>query len=91
MAEKEIALVVGAGTGLGAALVRCFAAAGMDTDRSLALMKAVDRINGDWGRDTVRFAATGARHPRGAPWSMKQDMRSPCYTTRWRDLKRVGD
>ena len=62
-----------------------------DTDRQRALMQAVDRINGDWGRDTVRFAATGARHPRGAPWSMKQDMRSPCYTTRWRDLKRVGD
>ncbi|MCH8236995.1 MAG: Y-family DNA polymerase [Proteobacteria bacterium] len=66
-----------------------FAAA--DTDRSLALMKAVDRINGDWGPDTVRFAATGARRPSGAPWSMRQNMRSPCYTTRWRDLKRVGD
>ena len=62
-----------------------------DTDRSLALMKAVDRINGDWGRDTVRFAATGARRPSGAPWSMRQDRKSPCYTTRWRDLKRVGD
>jgi len=65
--------------------------ANADMDRSRALMKAVDHINRDWGRDTVRFAATGARRPSGAPWSMKQDMRSPCYTTRWRDLKRVGD
>jgi NAD(P)-dependent dehydrogenase (short-subunit alcohol dehydrogenase family) len=29
MADTDTALVVGAGTGLGAALVRCFAAAGM--------------------------------------------------------------
>ena len=35
----------------------------------------------------VRFAAAGTRRP----WMMKQKMRSPCYTTRWQDLKRVGN
>ena len=58
-----------------------------EVDRSGALMKAMDLINKDWGRDTVRFATTGIRRP----WSMKQEMKSPSYTTRWQDLKQVGD
>ncbi len=61
--------------------------ANIDQDRAGALMRAVDRLNRDWGRDTVRFAAAGTRRP----WMMKQKMRSPCYTTRWQDLKRVGN
>ena len=63
-----------------------FPAAGIDRDKSRALMKAVDRINADWGRDTVRFAVTGTRRP----WAMKQNRKSPCYTTRWADIKRIG-
>lgn len=63
-----------------------FPPAGADPGKSRALMKAVDRINADWGRDTVRFAVTGAQRP----WAMKQSRKSPCYTTRWRDLKQVG-
>ncbi len=54
-------------------------------NRARALMRAVDRLNGAWGRDTVRFAATGAKRP----WAMKQGHKSPCYTTRWRDIKQV--
>jgi len=61
--------------------------ASIDQNRAGALMRAVDRLNRDWGRDTVRFAAAGTRRP----WMMKQKMRSPCYTTRWQDLKRVGN
>ena len=61
--------------------------ASIDQNRADALMRAVDRLNRDWGRDTVRFAAAGTRRP----WMMKQKMRSPCYTTRWQDLKRVGN
>jgi DNA polymerase V len=49
-------------------------------------MQAVDRINRDWGRDTVRFAASGTRRP----WAMKQGFKSPRYTTCWQDLKKVG-
>jgi len=63
---------------------------GADRGKSRALMKAVDRINADWGRDTVRFAVTGPNSATGRPWAMKQSSKSPCYTTRWADLKRVG-
>ena len=62
-----------------------FPAPGAGRDRSGALMAAMDRLNAAWGRDTVRFAATGMERP----WAMKQDHRSPCYTTRWQDLKQV--
>ena len=63
-----------------------FPAAGIDRDKSRALMKAVDRINADWGRDPVRFAVTGTHRP----WAMKQNKKSPCYPPRWADLKQVG-
>ena len=53
--------------------------------RTKALMRTVDQLNATWGRDVVRFAATGTeRH-----WAMKQNHKSPCYTTRWQELKQV--
>ena len=58
---------------------------GVDRARTRALMRAMDRLNSAWGRDTVRFAATGAERP----WAMKQGHKSPCYTTRWREIKQV--
>ncbi|MBC8337958.1 MAG: Y-family DNA polymerase [Alphaproteobacteria bacterium] len=58
---------------------------GADPARTRALMQTMDRLNAAWGRDTVRFAATGLQRP----WAMKQGNKSPCYTTRWRDLKQV--
>jgi len=62
-----------------------FPVPGTDRARTRALMQAVDRLNTAWGRDTVRFAATGMERP----WAMKQGHKSPCYTTRWRELKQV--
>lgn len=47
-----------------------------------ALMAAVDRINGRFGRQAVFVARCGIRRP----WAMHQTRRSPCYTTRWSDL-----
>jgi DNA polymerase V len=53
--------------------------------RTKALMRTVDQLNATWERDVVRFAATGTeRH-----WTMKQSYKSPCYTTRWQELKQV--
>jgi DNA polymerase V len=46
------------------------------------LMRAVDGINERWGRDTVRFAASGLERV----WTMRQDMRSPRYTSAWAEL-----
>lgn len=57
----------------------------VDRERRGRLMEAMDAINRDWGRDTVRIAATGVS--RG--WSMRQGLRSPRYTTRWDELARV--
>ena len=55
---------------------------GPDTKRQQALMRAVDRINADYGRDTMRLAASGIR--RG--WSLRAERRSPRYTTDWDEI-----
>jgi DNA polymerase V len=48
-------------------------------DRQRWLMEAVDRINRLWGHDTIFFGAQGIRRE----WQMRQEKRSPRYTTRW--------
>lgn len=50
------------------------------------LMDAMDRVNREWGRGTLRMAACGLRQG----WSMRADHMSPRYTTRWDELLRVG-
>lgn len=50
--------------------------------RQDALMETLDGINAKWGRDTVQYAATGL----GKPWSMRQNHKSPRYTTCWNEL-----
>lgn len=49
------------------------------------LMKAFDRINSAWGRETVRYASSGIQRP----WSMKRAGLSPRYTTSWNELPAV--
>jgi DNA polymerase V len=51
-----------------------------------ALMRVMDRVNGLWGRGTLRLAAEGV----DPHWRMRRGMMSPCYTTRWSELPRVG-
>jgi DNA polymerase V len=46
------------------------------------LMEVMDRINGIWGRGTLRSAAEGVR----TEWRMKRERMSPGYTTRWDQL-----
>jgi len=58
-----------------------------ETERDIRLMAAVDRINSDLGRGSISVAASGRWKPR--QWDMKQNCRSPRYTTRWKDLARV--
>lgn len=53
--------------------------------KQIELMKAVDRINNVWGRETVRFASSGFK--RG--WSMKRARLSKRYTTHWNELVSV--
>ncbi len=49
------------------------------------LMAVMDRINGIWGRGTLRSAAEGS----GREWKMKRERMSPGYTSRWDQLPLV--
>lgn len=53
-------------------------------DRS-RLMSTLDSINTRHGRGTVKLASVGTAGNARA-WSMRQDLRTPDYTTRWTDL-----
>ncbi|BCS87121.1 Y-family DNA polymerase [Pseudodesulfovibrio sediminis] len=50
--------------------------------RHTPIMEAVDACNARWGRDTVKFAASGIN----GSWRMRREMRSPRYTTTWDEL-----
>ena len=49
------------------------------------LMNVFDALNQRYGRDTVFVAAQGIEQK----WSMRREMLSPQYTTRWKDVPRV--
>ena len=46
------------------------------------LMAMVDLINQWWGKNTIFFGAQGI----GRTWKMRQERRSPRYTTRWGEI-----
>lgn len=46
------------------------------------LMRTVDAINRKMGKDTVFLAGAGIEKR----WRMKQENKSPCYTTEWNEL-----
>jgi DNA polymerase V len=49
------------------------------------LMAALDLVNERYGRGTLQLASAGiGTAPRN--WSMKQELRTPAYTTRWEDM-----
>lgn len=54
--------------------------------RSARRMAALDAINRQFGRDTLRSGASGTTRP----WGMRSENRSPCYTTRWDELPEVS-
>jgi DNA polymerase V len=56
-----------------------------DDERQARLMDAVDRVNGKYGRHTVRPLSVGFDHK----WKMKQARVSPRYTTRLDEVLRV--
>ena len=49
------------------------------------LMKAVDRVNGRFGRGSVSFGMP----TKGARWKMRREHLSPRYTTRWAEVPRA--
>ncbi|KQO24174.1 DNA polymerase V subunit UmuC [Acidovorax sp. Leaf76] len=54
-------------------------------DRS-ELMKAIDALNTRYGKGTVHSAATGGSSKATKGWGMRQERRTPQYTTRWEDV-----
>ncbi len=59
-------------------------AGALPADRT-RLMSALDGLNQRYGRGTVLLASAGLAGPQRA-WVMKQELRSPGYTTCWADL-----
>ena len=57
-----------------------------DTVRDDRVSSVMDKINHEFGRRTVQFAAEGIK----TPWAARSDSRSPRYTTRWDELLEVG-
>ena len=50
------------------------------------LMKSIDTINAQMGRDKVRLAVQGFDRR----WRLRQERLSPCYTTRFADILTVS-
>ena len=49
------------------------------------LMQALDAVNQRYGRGSLLLASTGLGGT-DRIWSMKQERRTPQYTTRWKDI-----
>ena len=60
-----------------------FAGEAKESDR--ALMEMVDNINFSQRNDVLKFARSGTTRN----WKMRQELRSPRYTTRWTELPEV--
>jgi len=56
-----------------------------DTKDRSQLMSALDEINDRYGRGTLLMASAGLAGDKRA-WAMKQERRTPGYTTRWEDM-----
>jgi DNA polymerase V len=51
-------------------------------------MAALDAVNQRWGRHTMKLGANRVGEaPRG--WTMKQERRTPRYTTQWEEMPLV--
>lgn len=53
--------------------------------KSIELMKAMDSINRKMGKDAIKLASEGFKKP----WKMKQENKSPSYTTNWDEVQSV--
>lgn len=54
-------------------------------------MGVLDELNQRYGRGTVNLASAGVQAKgERASWAMRQERRSPAYTTCWEDMLEVG-
>ena len=54
--------------------------------KSAALMEAMDSINKKMGKESIKLASEGFKRP----WKMKQDSKSPSYTSKWDEVLSVN-
>lgn len=75
-------------------LIELIGAEGVQTDlfsqvqispKSVKLMRVLDSINKRMGKKSIKLASEGFKRP----WKMKQENKSPCYTTKWDELIKV--
>ncbi len=57
--------------------------------RRKRLMVAMDAVNDRFGRGALQLGAAGIPHGKHR-WQMRQERRSPRYTTHWDELLVVG-
>jgi|APLak6261670063_1056076.scaffolds.fasta_scaffold01141_2 DNA polymerase V len=57
----------------------------VETHRSERLMEAIDEINRVYGRQAIRYGSEALSER----WRMRQQFKSPSYTTRWTDLMTI--
>ncbi len=60
-----------------------------ETFRTRRLMEVLDNINRRLGRGTMFLAGQGG-HQSPRPWRLRREMRSPRYTTAWKELRQVN-
>jgi DNA polymerase V len=53
--------------------------------KSDALMPVIDLLNQRLGKDAVTFGS----HLKTTQWQSRSELKSPSYTTQWKDLKQV--
>lgn len=58
-----------------------------DREKQRALMKTVDNINQKYSAGTLVYGAMGLGKEE---WRMQRRLMSPCYTTQWNQLPKVG-
>lgn len=54
--------------------------------KSEMLMTTMDAINKKMGKESIKLASEGFKRP----WKMKQERKSPSFTTKWDDLVKVS-
>ena len=58
--------------------------------RQARLMRALDAVNDRFGRGTLTLGSAGLCQEPGRRWTMRQERRTPRYTTCWDELLTVG-
>jgi DNA polymerase V len=76
----------GAQTDLFSTPIQSSAESSKQSAKSKQLMSAIDNINRKMGKESIKLASEGFKRP----WKMKQDSKSPSYTSKWNEVLQVN-